>query len=168
MHDTSIPMDLSLAGEQAAEQAAEDESAWEISSPDVPGGVNPSDGDYDPESSQPPASSEDEASNRMLRPGLSGPGAEMETQINFITRRQRRPMASDRSSRNGWQRASDRTRITNLTSSFGRVRQDFLKKNNCWNCGKPGHFLVECPYQKGNGTAALSEVSPLKPISKKF
>jgi len=41
------------------------------------------------------------------------------------------------------------------------ARDRFLQKNNCYNCGQPGHLLVECPYQRGKDGGARPSSSAL-------
>jgi hypothetical protein len=50
--------------------------------------------------------------------------------------------------------SSDEPSETNLNSlrSYNEARAKFLEKNNCWNCGERGHFLIQCPKQRGKGT----------------
>ena len=149
--DTSAPMELGVV-------EAGDDDAWEVASPlaEMLTGEG--------ESPSEPASDlfEDE------RVVSDEPVAEDEQQANFITRERR---SSDRSWRP--ERSGDYNR-RGRSSTGESVKQQFARRNNCWNCGKVGHFLVDCPYQKGSSTSAMvgagppSSVTVSKPSSKKF
>jgi hypothetical protein len=130
-----------------------DESTWDVSSPDDRDGTV----DDEPELSHTPAFSEH--GDDPSRPSSE---TESDQDVNFVTR-ERRP--SDQQRR--WKRTGERMRFD--PSRSRRLKQEFLAKNNCWNCGEPGHFLVECPKQKGHATAATASGSASsKPLSKKF
>jgi hypothetical protein len=145
--DTSAPMDLSTVKVIDAEEPV---SQWSVSSSDEY--AEPQDDELD--SAQPSPASE--SRHDALE-------SESDQEMNFITRERR---SSDQQSR--WKRGGDRTRFE--SSRPRRPKQDFLAKNNCWNCGKPGHFLIECPYQKGqaNTASASTPAAFSKPQSKKF
>jgi hypothetical protein len=90
--------------------------------------------------------------------------AELEQQVNFITREHRSSDRTWRPKRFGDGRGRASTGET--------VKQRLARKNTCWNCGKVGHFLVDCPFQRSASTSAtvnggmVSAAS--KPNSKKF
>jgi hypothetical protein len=138
--DTSTPMDLSVV-------EADRDATWDISVQE----------DRDDTTDEEPDSTEG------ATPTFSDPGEDQSdtsgTEVNFVTR-ERRP--SDRPMR--WKRTGERPRFD--PSRANRAKQEFLTKNVCWNCGKPGHLLIDCPYQKGRAAIAAA-VNESKPLSKK-
>jgi len=142
--DTSTPMDLSTI------QTGKD-AAWDVSIQDDR--VDTTDEEpelMDTAQTSPTFSNTDEY-----------PSEDSDTEANFVTR-ERRP--SDPAMR--WKRADDRPRFN--SSRTQNAKQEFLAKNVCWNCGKPGHFLVNCPFQKSAATTAtVNEKAFPKPLSKK-
>lgn len=152
--DTTAPMDLSFANAEDEESRAE-----ELLSPsDAPFSVAVEDGDEtaitDDDYVRDAASLDDERDS--------------EQQINFVTREHR---SSDRPpwrpSRAG---QYDRTRAAS-------GKQQAALRNTCWNCGKLGHFLIDCPFHKPTSmSAAAVALNPtgsapaamFKPNSKKF
>jgi hypothetical protein len=71
-------------------------------------------------------------------------------EINFVSR-QRRP--------------SDRPSFFRPVSKSQSSKQQFLKRYDCYNCGKPGHFLINCPFKKEREGSSSPSKSGL---SKKF
>lgn len=146
--DASTPMDLSNIVH-----------AGESSSPDVDRQVSCDiRGESEPASSR-TVSAESDEDDDLLTQRMGSEDAS-DDEVNFVTR-ERRP--SDAPPR--WQQqAGMRER-----SRFGpRPKQQFLRKNNCWNCGKPGHFLVDCPYQKSSASAAAATSDVITSSSRLF
>jgi hypothetical protein len=146
--DTSVPMELGVV------DAAEEES-WEVdvSSPSQTDSVDHEEIPFDPT-----LSTEDD----LTSVGYTS-AEDRDQQVNFVTR-ERRP--SDRPWRSNRSGEYNRGRVSN---SSGVVKQQAAQKNTCWNCGKVGHFLLDCPYQKVNSTESFSSSTSSKPpTSKKF
>lgn len=147
--DTSAPMDLTVVGEVEVSP----EQSWRFTSPEV-GMEN----DYitrdDHGSPTPSTLGEDRDQSDS-----SASDIDNDPQLNFVGRGRRPTPGFKYSNR----RPGDRRPGFGSTSS---LKQQFLKKNDCWNCGKPGHFLVDCPFQKGNANSSAGSSSKLE--SKKF
>lgn len=146
--DTSAPMELGVV-------EVDEEDAWEVASP--------ASSEKLVEDTNTPIDQAEESDDHVW---LEAPADEQEQEANFITRERR---SSDRSS---WQpnRSGDYKRGRSSTGES--TKQQFARKNTCWNCGKVGHFLVNCPFQKGPSTSAMIgsgiPSSAPKPSSKKF
>ena len=141
--DTSTPMDLSAAVDDSA--VGQDETGWELDST----GDKP---DEEEKSPEPAPESPGDVSSSSSSEGES-------QSVNFVSRNSR---LGGRNSNRG-NAYGDRTR------PFGRNqlpgKQQFLRINPCWNCGKPGHFMVDCPFQR---SALIPSLTPnmSKPSSK--
>jgi hypothetical protein len=143
--DTSVPMELGMVD-------ADEEESWEV---DL---SSPSDSaDHEEIPVDPTLLTEDDPTST----GYTS-SEDREQQVNFVTR-ERRP--SDRPWRSNRSSEYDRGRVSNS----GSMKQQLAQKNNCWNCGKVGHFLINCPYQKVN-SANTFPPGPISkpPTSKKF
>jgi hypothetical protein len=143
--DTSVPMELGVVD-------ADEEESWEVdvSSPSQTDSVDHEEIPFDPT-----LSTEDDRTS-------VGYTSE-DQQVNFVTR-ERRP--SDRPWRSNRSGEYNRGRVS---KSSGAVKQQAAQKNTCWNCGKVGHYLVDCPYQKVNSAESFSSSTSSKPpTSKKF
>lgn len=152
--DTSAPMDLSVLGEVEVSP----EQSWRFTSPEV-GMENDyvSRDDHDSPTLSNQVLGDDQDSDGQHYDS-SASDIDNDSQLNFVGRG-RRPTSGFKYSN---RRQGDRR------PGFGSssVKQQFLKKNNCWNCGKPDHFLVDCPFQKGNANSSAGSSSKLE--SKKF
>lgn len=145
--DTSVPMELGIVD-------ADEEEPWEVDLSSPSDSANNEETPLDPT-----LSTEDDRTSVGY---TSGPGEDRDQQVNFVTR-ERRP--SDRPWRSNRSGEYDRSRVSNS----GSMKQQLAQKNNCWNCGKIGHFLIDCPYQKVNSADSLSSSTTSKPPApKKF